>query len=69
MSCDPLNAENARLLAKRDDLNTSLLSSRTEAERDAELSRVNGKLFTIPKAQSDKSCPAVANASPSSVVR
>jgi hypothetical protein len=30
---------------------------------------VNGKLYAIAKVQSDKSCPLVANAPPSSVVR
>jgi len=41
----------------------------TDAEREAELTKLNGKLYTVEKAQFDKSCPAVANASPSSVVR
>jgi hypothetical protein len=69
MNCDALNAERTRLLAVRADLNTPLLSSNTDAEREAELTRVNGKLYTIAKVQSDKSCPLVANAPPSSVVR
>jgi hypothetical protein len=68
MNCDALNAERARLLAVRGDLNT-LLRSNTDAEREAELTRVNGKLYAIAKVQSDKSCPLVANAPPSSVVR
>jgi hypothetical protein len=51
------------------DLSTPLLSSKTEAQRDAELTQVNGKLYAIAKVQSDKSCPLVANAPPSSVVR
>ena len=58
-----------RLLVERDDLNAPLLSSKTDAQRDTELTRVNGKLCTIAKVQSDKSCPAVVNAPPSSVVR
>jgi hypothetical protein len=58
-----------RLLVERDDLNAPLLSSKTDAQRDTELARVNGKLYTIAKVQSDKSCPAVANVPPSSVVR
>jgi hypothetical protein len=69
MDCDALNAERTRLLAERADLNTPLLSSRTEAEREAGLTQVNGKLYTIAKVQSDKSCPLVANAGASSVVR
>jgi hypothetical protein len=69
MNCDALNAERARLLAERDDLNTPLLSSNTDAQRETELTQVNGKLYTIAKVQSDKSCPLVANAPPSSVVR
>ena len=31
--------------------------------------QVNGKLYTIAKVQSDKSCPLIANAPPSSGVR
>jgi hypothetical protein len=68
MNCDALNAERTRLLAVRADLNTPLLSSRTD-EREAELTQVNRSLYAIVKVQSDKSCPLVANASPSSVVR
>ena len=68
MDCDALNAENARLLAEKADLNTPLLS-KTETQRDAELTQLNGKLYTVEKAQFNKGCPAVANASPSSVVR
>jgi len=56
-----------RLLAQRDDLNKPQLSM-TDAER-AELTRMNGKLYTIAKAQSDKSCPAVANGPAGAVVR
>jgi len=68
MNCDALNAERTRLLAVRADLNTPLLSSRTD-EREAELTQVNRSLYAIAKVRSDKSCPLVANASPSSVVR
>ena len=50
-------------------MRTPLLSSKTEAEREAETTQVNGRLYTIAKVQSDKSCPAVANVPPSSVVR
>jgi hypothetical protein len=69
MDCDALNSERTRLLAVRSDLNTPLLSSNTDAQREAELTQLNGKLYTIAKAQSDKSCSLVANAWPSSVVR
>jgi hypothetical protein len=51
------------------DLNTPMPPSRTDAEREAELTRVNGRLYTIAKAQLDKSCPLIAGTSPSSVVR
>jgi hypothetical protein len=68
MNCAALNAERTRLLAQRDDLNKPQLSM-TNAEREAELMQVNGKLYTVEKAQFDKSCPAVANAVPSWVVR
>jgi hypothetical protein len=68
MNCDALNTERTRLLAVRDDLNAPLLSSNTDAQREAELTRVT-KLYTIAKAQSDKSCPLVASAPPTSVVR
>ncbi len=58
ISCDALNAEKARLLAERDDLKSPLRSSSmTEAQRDAELTQLNGKLYTVAKAQFDKSCP------------
>ncbi len=60
ISCESLNAERARLLAERDDLSTPLLSM-TDAERDTELTQLNGKLYTVAKAQFDKKCPAVAN--------
>ncbi len=60
------DAEKARLLAERDDLKSPLRSSSmTEAQRDGELTQLNGKLYTVAKAQFDKSCPAVANAPPS----
>ena len=68
MDCDALNAERTRLLAVRADLDTPLRSN-TDAQREAELTQVNGKLYTIAKAQSDKSCRLVASAPPSSVVR
>jgi hypothetical protein len=58
-----------RLLAERDDLNTPLPSSKTQAQREAELTQLNGKLFTVAKAQFDKSCPAVATGPAGSVVR
>jgi hypothetical protein len=54
--------------AVRADLNTPLRSN-TDAQREAEFTQVNGKLYTMAKVQSDKSCPLVANAPPSSVVR
>jgi len=69
MNCDALNTERTRLLALRNDLNAPSLSSRTETERAAQMIQVNGKLYTIAKAQSDKSCPLSAGAWPSSVVR
>jgi len=60
MDCTALNTANARLLAERDDLNTPLPSSNTDAEREAEITQVNGKLYTVEKAQFNKNCPAVA---------
>ena len=45
------------------------VASKTDAERDAQIIQVNGKLYAIAKAQFNKNCPAVANAAPSSVVR
>jgi hypothetical protein len=39
MNCDALNTERTRLLTERADLNAPLLSSKTDAERDAETSR------------------------------
>ena len=68
--CAALNAEKARLLAERDDLKSPLRSSSmTEAQRDAELTRLNGKLYTVAKALWERSCPAVANGSAGSVAR
>ncbi len=69
ISCESLNAEKARLLAERDDLTTPYLSPKTQAQREAELTQLNGNLYTVAKAQFDKRCPAVANASQSEVVR
>jgi len=42
MDCDALRMERTRLLAQRDDLNKPQLSM-TDAEREAELTRMNGK--------------------------
>jgi len=68
MDCAALSAEKARLLG--DDLKSPLRSSSmTEAQRDAELTQLNGKLYTVAKAQFDKSCPAVASGATGSVVR
>ncbi len=69
VSCESLSAERARLLAERDDLNAPFLYSKTQAQRDGELTQLNGKLYTVAKAQFDKSCPAVANGPTGSVVR
>ena len=69
MDCDALNTERTRLLAERADLKSPLLSSNTDAEREAELTQVNGKLYTLEKAQFNKSCPAAANGPTGSVVR
>jgi hypothetical protein len=69
MNCDALNTERTRLLGVRADLNAPSLSSKTDAQRDAEITQVNGKLYAIAKVQSAKSCPLVAGAWPSSVVR
>ena len=49
----------------RDELNKPQLSSRADAEREAELTQLNGKLYTVEKAQFAKSCPLVANTPPS----
>ena len=67
--CAALSAEKARLLAERADLKSPLLSSNTDAEREAELTQLNGKLYAVAKAQVDKSCPAVATGPTGSVVR
>jgi hypothetical protein len=69
MDCAALNSERTRLLAERADLKSPLLSSNTDAEREAELTQLNGKLYTVEKAQFAKSCPAMANVPPSSLVR
>jgi hypothetical protein len=69
MNCDALNAESTRLLAERDELKTPLLPTNTDTEREAEVTQLNGKLYTVAKALSDKRCPAVANGPAGSVVR
>jgi len=66
--CAALNAEHTRLLGQRDDLNKPQLSM-TDDEREAELTQLNGMLFTVAKAQSDESCPAVVKGPAGSVVR
>jgi RecB family exonuclease len=68
LDCAALDAQKTRLLAQRDELNKPQLSSEADGERQAELTRLNGKLYTVAKGQFDKSCAAVATA-PSSVVR
>ena len=50
-------------------LKSPLPSSNTDAEREAKLKLVNGKLYTVAKAEFDKSCPTVANGPTGSVVR
>ena len=69
LDCAALDAERARLLAERDDLGKPQLSSKTDAERQADLTQLNTNLYTVAKAQFDKTCPAVAGAPPSAVVR
>jgi hypothetical protein len=66
MDCAALNAERTR---QRADLKLPLLSSETDAEREAEITQLNAKLCANAKLQSDKSCPAVANGPTGSVVR
>ena len=55
--------------AERDDLNTPLLSSNADTGREAKITQLNGKLFTVAKAQFDKRCPAVTTGPMGSVVR
>ena len=69
ISCESLHAEKARLLAERDDLTTPFLSSKTQAQREGELTQLNGKLYTVEKGLWVKSCPAVATGSAESVAR
>ena len=61
----PPSTTHALLLAERDDLDSPQNSSKADAEREAELTQLNGKLYTAEKAQFAKSCPLVANAPPS----
>jgi len=62
-SCAGLNAERTRLLAERDDLKSPLLSSSVDSGREAKLIELNGKLYTVPKAQFDKGCSAESSGS------
>jgi len=58
------------VLAERDELKSPLRSSSmTEAQRDAELTQLNGKRYAVAKAQFDRQCPAVATGPTGSVVR
>ncbi len=42
---------------------------RRRTQREGELTQLNGKLYTVAKAQFDKQCPAVASGPAGSVVR
>ena len=55
MDCAALDRERTRLVAERADLKSPLLSM-TDAEREAEHAQLNGKLYTVAKAEFDKSC-------------
>jgi hypothetical protein len=72
-SCEstaPLLIARGRAYSQRGaDLKSPPLSSNTDAEREAELTQLNGKLYTVEKAQFNKGCPAVANGPAGSVVR
>ena len=56
LNCDALNTERTRLLTESADLNAPLHSSKTEAERDAEITQVNGKLYAICSVRQELSC-------------
>jgi hypothetical protein len=60
-----VDAERTRLLGERDDLKSPLLSSNADTGGEAKLTKLNGKLYTVAKAQFDRKCPAMANAPPS----
>ena len=64
-----LNAAGTRLLPERDELTTPFLSSKTQAPREAELTQLNDRLYTVAKAQFDKRRAAVATGATGSVVR
>jgi hypothetical protein len=68
-SCEALSAERDRLRGERDELTKPQFSSKTDAQRPDELAQLNGKLYTVAKAEFDKSCPGVVNGSPSTVGR
>ena len=65
MNCNALSAENTRLLNRRDELKSPLLPTNTDTGREAEVTQLNSKLYTVAKALSDKSCPLAASAPPS----
>ncbi len=67
--CAALDAERARLLAEREDLTTPLLPSHADTGREANVTELNGKLYTVAKAQFDRKCPAGATGPVGSVVR
>jgi hypothetical protein len=66
MNCDALNTGRMRLLAQREELNKLQLSSEADGERQAELTRLNNKLYTVAKTEFGKCCP-VALGDPSAV--
>ena len=60
-------SEHACLLSEM--ISIGRCSSKTDAERDTELTQLNGKLYTVERALWEKSCPAVANGPVGSIVR
>jgi hypothetical protein len=69
MTCEALTTERDRTLGERDELSKPQLSIKTDAERQAEVAQLNGRLYSLAKAQFDKGCPAMATAGNGRFVR
>jgi hypothetical protein len=64
-----VSTPSTRVCSLSEMISMSPRSPQERTERGAKLTDLNDKLHTVEKAQFAKSCPAVANTSPSSAVR
>ena len=64
-----VSTPSTRVCSLSEMISMSPRSPQERTERGAKLTDLNGKIYTVAKAQFDKSCPAVANGPAGSVVR